>query len=122
MVGPGRVILDEPVSSADAAGEEFEAAVQAHARSVYHIAYSVLRNHHDAEDAAQETFLKFLKCRDRWGEIRNQRAWLAQTTWRVALRLRQRPLEIALEDAMEMVLKLQAAGARTATKSRWTPR
>ncbi len=84
MVGPGQVILGEPLSIADAAGDEFEVAVHAHARWVYQVAYSVLRNHHDAEDAAQETFLRFLKCQKRWAEIRDPRAWLARTAWRVA--------------------------------------
>src|SRR6266700_3492507 len=38
-----------------------EAAVREHARLVYRVAYSVLRNHHDAEDATQETFVKVLR-------------------------------------------------------------
>ena len=111
MVGPGQVILGEPISIADAAGDEFEAAVHAHARWVYQVAYSVLRNHHDAEDAAQETFLRFLKSRNRWAEIRDQRAWLARTAWRVALDLRKAPLEVGLDDVADAVLKLWALDA-----------
>lgn len=111
MIVAGQAILNEPISIADAAGDEFEAAVHAHARYVYRVAYSVLRNHHDAEDAAQETFLRFLKQRKRWGEIRDRRAWLASTAWRVALDRRKRDPELALDEAVEAVSKLRAQGA-----------
>ena len=40
-----------------------ELAVREHARLVYRVAYSVLRDHHDAEDATQETFLRVLRYR-----------------------------------------------------------
>ncbi len=46
------VFLDSPVDH-----EEMEATVREHARFVYRLAFAVLHNHHDAEDAAQETFV-----------------------------------------------------------------
>jgi len=110
MIVAGQVILSEAISIVDAAGDEFEAAVHAHARYVYKVAYSVLRNHHDAEDAAQETFLRFLKHRRRWAEIRDRRAWLARTAWHVALDRRRGNPEVALDDAVEAVSKLRAQG------------
>ena len=111
MVVAGQAILDEPISIADAAGDEFEAAVHAHARHIYKVAYSVVRNHHDAEDATQETFLRFLKHRRRWPEIRDRRAWLARTAWRVALDRRRRDPEVGLEEALDAVSRLRARGA-----------
>ena len=110
MVVLEQIVLSEPISIADAPGDEFEAAVRAHARHVYKVAYSVLRNHHDAEDAAQETFLRFLKHRKRWAEIRDPRAWLARTAWRVALDRRRRDPEVALDDAAEKVMQLRVQG------------
>ncbi len=38
-----------------------EVCVREHGQMVYRIAFSVLRNPHDAEDAAQETFLRALR-------------------------------------------------------------
>lgn len=110
MIVPEQAVLSEPISIADAAGDEFEATAREHARHVYKVAYSVLRNHHDAEDAAQETFLRFLKHRKHWAEIRNSRAWLARTAWRVALDRRRRDPELAIEDAEEKVAQLRMQG------------
>jgi RNA polymerase sigma-70 factor (ECF subfamily) len=110
-VGPGQVALSEPIPIADSAGEEFEAAVREHARLIYKVAYAVLRNHHDAEDAAQETFLRFLRARRKWAEIRDRRAWLARTAWRVALDRRKGKSKIGFADAAETVLQLRAQGA-----------
>jgi RNA polymerase sigma-70 factor (ECF subfamily) len=111
MIDAGQVILSESVSTTDASGDELEVTVREQARLVYKIAYSVLRNHHDAEDVAQETFLRFLRHRKRWAEIRDRRAWLAAVAWRVALDRKRMPAEVALEDAAEVVSKLRAGGA-----------
>jgi RNA polymerase sigma-70 factor (ECF subfamily) len=111
MIDAGQVILSESVSTTDASGDELEATVREQGRLVYKIAYSVLRNHHDAEDVAQETFLRFLRHRKRWAEIRDRRAWLATVAWRVALDRKRMPAEVALEEAAEVVSKLRAAGA-----------
>jgi len=111
MAELGQVVLSEPMLIADTAAEEFEATVREHARAVYKVAYSVVRNAHDAEDVSQEAFLRFLKHRKRWPEIRDRRAWLSKTAWRVALDLKRRAPELALEDAVEAVQGLRAQGA-----------
>ena len=111
MIDAGQVILSESVSTTDASGDELEATVREQARLVYKIAYSVLRNHHDAEDVVQETFLRFLRHRKRWAEIRDRRAWLAAVAWRLALDRKRKPGEVRLEEAAEVVSKLRADGA-----------
>lgn len=106
----GQVSLSEPFPVADAAANEFEVAVHDHARLVYRIAYSVLRNHHDAEDATQETFIRCLRSLKRT-MVRDWRAWLARTAWRVALDRRPRGREISLDNAAEIAASLRASGA-----------
>lgn len=111
MPVPGEMTLSQPIPRARASEDELEQAVREHARLVYRIAYSVLRNHHDAEDATQETFLKFLRARKPWGEVRDRRAWLAKAAWRVATgRIRGRA-EIELDEAAGAVRELRAQGA-----------
>jgi len=110
MIDAGQVILSECVATAEGERDELEATVRQHGRLVYRVAYSVLRNHHDAEDAAQETFLRFLRRRRLWAEIRDRRAWLAAVAWRVALDRRRSPVEVNLEEAAEAVGKLRAEG------------
>jgi len=111
MAAIGQVILSQALLSADAKDREFEAAVREHARHVYGVAQAVLRNHHDAEDAVQETFLRFLRQQRNWAGIRNPRAWLARTAWRVALDRRRQVMAVSMEEAAGVVETLRAAGA-----------
>src|SRR3954470_23146821 len=62
-----------------------EQIVREHARFVFQIAYSVLRNHADAEDAAQEVFVRVLKYKSKLGEVRETKVWLARIAWRVSV-------------------------------------
>jgi len=110
MAVAGQVSLSEPFPVADTAANEFEAAIRDHSRLVYRIAFSVLRNHHDAEDATQETFMRCLRSLRRT-VVRDWRAWLARTSWRVALDRRPRGREISMDDAAETIASLRVAGA-----------
>src|SRR5438874_2330711 len=65
--------------------DAIEAIVREHARLVYRIAYSVLRNHHDAEDATQETFVRVLRYRRKLEGVEDPKTWLAKIAWRVAV-------------------------------------
>jgi RNA polymerase sigma-70 factor (ECF subfamily) len=64
--------------------ERFAALVRRRARFVFRVAYSVLRNAHDAEDVVQETFLKLYRAR-KWESMVDERAFLARTAWRIAV-------------------------------------
>jgi RNA polymerase sigma-70 factor, ECF subfamily len=68
---------------------EFTALVRRQARFVFRVAYAVLLNAHDAEDAVQETFLKLYR-NGGWREAKNEQAFLARTAWRVAVDARRR--------------------------------
>ncbi len=63
---------------------EFTALVLRQSRFVFRVAYAVLLNSHDAEDAVQETFLKLYRNRG-WRHLDNERAFLARVAWRVAV-------------------------------------
>lgn len=64
---------------------EFEARLQDSSRLAFKVAFSVLRQREDAEDVAQDAFLRayrsFASIRDR----ERFRAWLVRTTFRLAL-------------------------------------
>jgi RNA polymerase sigma-70 factor, ECF subfamily len=70
--------------------EPLEAVVREHSRLVYRIAYSVLRNPADAEDATQETFLRVLRHEKQLAHVQDPKAWLARIAWRVAVERRKR--------------------------------
>jgi RNA polymerase sigma-70 factor (ECF subfamily) len=71
--------------TADDASREFEARLADSSNLAFRVAYSVLRHRQDAEDVAQEAFVRahreFHQLRDR----ERFRGWLARMTWRMAL-------------------------------------
>ncbi|PYX56912.1 MAG: hypothetical protein DMG73_14270 [Acidobacteria bacterium] len=85
--------------------------VREHARLVFRVAYSVLRNHHDAEDATQETFVRVLRYGRKLGEMRDPKTWLARIAWRVAVDRRKKPPEVSLDDSENAILELSSATA-----------
>jgi len=97
----GEAILSGRATAEGSRDEVLEALVRAHSRLVYRIAYAVLRRHHDAEDATQETFLRVLRYSSRLAKVEDPKTWLARIAWRVAVesgRRRAGKREIALED------------------------
>ena len=79
--------------------DALETAVREHARLVYRVAYSVLRNHHDAEDATQETFIRVLRYRRKLQGIDHAKTYLARIAWRVAVERTKAKPEISLSEA-----------------------
>jgi RNA polymerase sigma-70 factor (ECF subfamily) len=102
----------KPGIAMDATAEDsLDALVREHARLVFRIAFSVLRNHHDAEDAAQETFLRVLRQGQPLEAVADPKAWLARIAWRVALdRIRRTPRD-GEEDWSVWLDQLRAPGA-----------
>lgn len=69
---------------------EFAGLVERQWRFAYKVAWAVVRNMHDAEDAAQEAFLSIFRAKA-WRGLRDERAFVARTAWRAAVdRLRAR--------------------------------
>jgi RNA polymerase sigma-70 factor, ECF subfamily len=66
------------------------ALVDQYAGALYRVAFSVLRNPSDAEDAVQETFLRVLRHRDTLGEVRDHRVWLIRIVWNIVLDRKRR--------------------------------
>ena len=73
------------VTVGEEAAREFEARLADSATLAVRVAYGVLRQRQDAEDVAQEAFIRahrsFASLRDR----DKFRAWLVRMTWRIAL-------------------------------------
>ena len=113
MSVPEQAILSEAPPIAYTLDGAVEEAVREHSRVVYRIAFSVLRNHHDAEDATQETFVRLLSCarQNRLASVCHLRAWLARVVWRVALDRRRALPEVSLQEVAEVVSGLRANGA-----------
>ena len=72
------------------------------ARFMFQVAFGLLRNRQDAEDAVQEAFLKLYRG-GAWLRMENEKSFLARTVWRVALDHLPKPGE-RMSDVEEMQL------------------
>ncbi|HKT87847.1 MAG TPA: RNA polymerase sigma factor [Candidatus Sulfotelmatobacter sp.] len=101
-------------SDSDQTDATLESLVRRHSRLVYRIAYAVLRRHHDAEDATQETFLRVLRYGSKLTSVDDPKTWLARIAWRVAVD-RSRHLknkgEIPLDDPEKPPMEIADSGA-----------
>jgi RNA polymerase sigma-70 factor, ECF subfamily len=66
----------------------FERIVREHSRLAYRVAFAVLRNPADAEDAVQESFLKML--RSKTSDVEDWAGWVARIAYRTAIDIARR--------------------------------
>jgi RNA polymerase sigma-70 factor, ECF subfamily len=93
--------------------ETITALVAEYSTTLYRVAYSVMRNAAEAEDAVQEAFLRVLKHREKIAEIRDLRVWLVRITWNVVLdRKRRSKTRPENEDVADFARVLPAADRR----------
>lgn len=80
-------VLDETLAERAAAGdmEAFEELVDRHRMAVYRLARSVTGNHHDADDAAQETFLRLYRSLASYDPGRPFKPWLKRIAYNTSL-------------------------------------
>ena len=97
MALSAQLVLSEGIAIAQQAEDELETLVRDYARLVYRIAFSVLRNAEDAEDAVQEVFTRVLRSRHKLREVIDRKAYLARIAWRVAIDLRRTRPEISID-------------------------
>ena len=93
------VLVSQVTEDADVLAREFEARLADSSNLAFRVAYSVLRHRQDAEDVAQEAFVRAhrefhtLRDRDKF------RGWLARMAWRLALDYRRgQKRRVARED------------------------
>ncbi len=73
------------VRAEEALAREFEARLADSSALAFRVAYSVVRQKQDAEDVAQEAFLRAHRC---FGQLRDRdafRSWLVRMTFRLAI-------------------------------------
>lgn len=85
--------------------------VEQYAPTLYRVAFSVLRNAADAEDAVQEAFVRVLRHRDTLDEVRDQRVWLIRIVWNIVLdRKRRAKTRPETDDVADLARVLPASG------------
>ncbi len=82
---PGRVLSLEAEPASEIA-REFEQRLADCSTLAFRVALGALRNREDAEDVAQEAFLRAYKNFHRLRQSQRFRAWLARIAWQMARR------------------------------------
>jgi RNA polymerase sigma-70 factor (ECF subfamily) len=104
-----KTVCDEARQHAEE--EALSALVSQYSGTLYRVAYSVLRNSADAEDAVQEAFMRVLRHRDTLSEVRDQRVWLIRIVWNIVLdRKRRSKTRPETDDVAELARVLPAGG------------
>jgi RNA polymerase sigma-70 factor (ECF subfamily) len=106
---PKSAVADQARIEAEEAA--LAALVSQYAGALYRVAFSVLRNPADAEDAVQEAFLRVLRHRDTLGEVRDHRVWLIRIVWNIVLdRKRRAKTRPETDDVVELARILPSKG------------
>lgn len=106
---PTSAAADEARNQAEEAA--LAALVDRYAGALYRVAFSVLRNPADAEDAVQEAFVRVLRHRDTLDEVRDHRVWLIRIVWNIVLdRKRRAKTRPETDDVEDLARVLPSAG------------
>lgn len=68
--------MSNALGPGNASEEELLRLMDAYGGTLFSLCRMMLRDHHRAQDAVQETFIKAYKHLDRLAQIRNEKAWL----------------------------------------------
>jgi len=84
--------------------EAFDVLIERHLNSIQRLCWSMLSNRSDAEDAAQETFVRAYRCLNRYDTERTFGPWLRGIAAKVCLQMlrkrgRSSSREVSLEDS-----------------------
>lgn len=90
------------------------ALVNQYAGTLYRVAYSVLRNSADAEDAVQEAFVRVLRHRDTLDDVRDRRVWLIRIVWNIVLDRKRRAKTRPETDDVEELARVLPSGGLSA--------
>ena len=82
---------------------------------MFRVAYAILRNVQDSDDAVQDTFMKLYRSRG-WDRIEDEKAYLARAVWRIAVDLRAKRPKSA-ECSLSAPGRLVDGGAQLAVAS-----
>jgi RNA polymerase sigma-70 factor (ECF subfamily) len=107
----------DPQAIQHAEEEMLAALVSQYAGTLYRVAFSVLRNAADAEDAVQEAFLRVLRHRDTLSEVRDRRVWLIRIVWNIVLDRKRRAKTRPETDDVADLARVLPSGGLTAEES-----
>jgi RNA polymerase sigma-70 factor (ECF subfamily) len=112
--------LDALVTAEDVLEREFGERLRESSSLAFRVAYGVLRHREDAEDVAQDAFVRAHRSMAQLRDREAFRAWLVRMTWRLALdRLRTDKRRGLREMAIEPEPGMTTASAQERARRLW---
>jgi RNA polymerase sigma-70 factor (ECF subfamily) len=87
------------------------ALVSQYSGLLYRVAFSILRNVAEAEDAVQDAFLRVMQHKSKLAEVRDARTWLIRIVWNLALDRKRRITPEQMDDALAATMVARGLGA-----------
>jgi RNA polymerase sigma-70 factor (ECF subfamily) len=117
VVGLGWAAESEQTAESKA---DVAALVREYSGVMYRVAFSILRNAAEAEDAVQDAFLRVVQHRERLNGVKDARTWLIRIVWNLALDRKRRVSPEQMDEAVvaAMVAKELPADERMAEARR----
>lgn len=78
---------------------DLAALVEAYSRTLFRVAYSILRSEAEAEDTVQDTLVRVLEHRKSLPDVRDMRPWLVKICWNLALDRRRKSQPEPMDEA-----------------------
>lgn len=101
------------VNSSQKRSDSVESILHQYGNTLYRLCFVILGNGTDAEDAVQETIIKYIQKAPRFENAEHEKAWLlrvAANQSRDLLRMRKRRREIPLEKIPETAVNVPDSG------------
>ncbi len=83
-----------------------EYAVEKYSRTLFRISYSILENEHDAEDAVQEAFIRYMTKSPLFRDSEHEKAWLIRVTTNISKNMAR----FRMHQAQSSILQLNDIG------------
>lgn len=116
------ILIEREVVSNDSYTDKryIETAVEKYSKMLFSLCISILKDYDDAEDAVQDTFIKYMTKAPGFRDSEHEKAWLIKVATNICkseLRLRKRNNSMSLDDVGEIGVSEEDSGVFEAIMS-----
>ncbi len=116
------ILIEREIVSGDSYTDKryIETAVEKYSKMLFSLCLSILKDYDDAEDAVQDTFIKYMTKAPAFRDSEHEKAWLIKVAANICkseLRLRKRNNSLSLDEVGEIGVSEEDSGVFEAIMS-----